>query len=66
MAKPSSSGIRKPQDGQRNGDFLNPPRYPQVGGLTSPGSIGRRTEMNIVPPSSGRGDKLPPLPRGNE
>ncbi|MGH9697958.1 MAG: hypothetical protein ACRD52_00695 [Candidatus Acidiferrales bacterium] len=66
MKRPTERGIRGPNDGQRNGDFLNPPRYPQQGGMTSPGSLKGKTEMNIVPPNTGRGDKLPPLPKGNQ
>lgn len=66
MAKPSNRSIRGPQAGQRNGDFLNPPRYPEIGGLTSPSSLRGRTDMHIVPPGGTRGDKLPPLPKGDQ
>ena len=66
MRKPTEEGIRGPQAGQKNGGFLNPPRYPESTGLTSPGKIKQRSEIEVVPPGIGRGYRLPPLPRGTE
>lgn len=67
MAKPNDRGIRGPQAAQRNGAFLNPPRYPEMGGLSSARAVARRTDIEIVPPGNSRGSTgLPPLPRGQE
>lgn len=66
IRRPNSSGIRGPQAPQRNGNFLNPPRYPEVGGATSPASFGRRTDIAIEPPNRGPSPKLPGVPKGQE
>lgn len=66
IRRPSSSGIRGPQAGMKNDNIMNPPRYSEQGGLTSPGSIKPKSEINIEPPNRGRGSGLPSLPRGQE
>lgn len=38
--KPSSPGIRNPQDNaKQHGDCINPPRYAEIGGLRSAASV---------------------------
>ncbi len=51
--KPSTKGMREPQsNGSVNDMIVNPPRYAELGGLTSPQKIGKRNTMAIKRPGS--------------
>lgn len=50
----AESSLRNPTtNAQMNGNILNPPRYAELGGLTSAGKAVGRNSMTIVPPGSG-------------
>lgn len=54
--KPSSSGLRRPTDpNKENGQVVNPPRYAEWGGLTGPSKTAERNPFTISKPNGGRG-----------
>jgi len=53
--EPSSSGLRKPTDPQKeNGQVMNPPRYAELGGLDKPSRIAQKNPLHISKPNGGR------------
>jgi hypothetical protein len=53
--EPSSAGLRKPTDPQKeNGQILNPPRYAELGGLDKPSRIAQKNPLHISKPNGGR------------
>jgi hypothetical protein len=53
--EPSSSGLRKPTDPQKdNGQMINPPRYSELGGLDKPSRIAQMNPLKISKPNGGR------------
>jgi hypothetical protein len=52
---PTVTKVRGPQDGQIVGNVVNPPRYAQLGGLSSPNKPGLRDDVKwfgIVKPGA--------------
>ena len=54
LFRPDAEGaIRDPRsNAQVNGNIVNPPRYAQIGGLTSAEKALKRNEMRVQPPGS--------------
>lgn len=53
--EPSSAGLRKPTDAQKeNGQVVNPPRYCEFGGLDKPSRIAQKNIFSIRK-ANGRG-----------
>ena len=53
---PSSDGLRKPTDPQKeNGQIINPPRYAELGGLDAAKRITQKNPFTISKPNGGRG-----------
>lgn len=53
--KPNPGGLRKPTDPQKiNGQFVNPPRYAEHGGLDKPERVYQENPFNISKPNGGR------------
>ena len=53
--QPSSEGLRKPTDPQKeNGQIINPPRYAELGGLDRPSRIEQKNALTISKPNGGR------------
>lgn len=53
--EPSSAGLRRPTDNSKtNGTALNPPRFAEHGGLTSPSKISQENPLKISKPGGGR------------
>lgn len=51
--EPSSAGLRKPTDAQKeNGQIINPPRYAEHGGLDSAKRVAQKNPLAIKKPSS--------------
>lgn len=49
--KPSTKGMREPLSNGSQGDMIvNPPRWAELGGLTSSKKIGKRNQMTIKRP----------------
>ena len=49
--KPSTKGMRGPLDNGSTGDMIvNPPRWAQIGGLTSARKIGKTNNMKVRKP----------------
>lgn len=49
--EPSTSGLRKPQDAQKeNGPAINPPRYAELGGLDKASRISQKNNLTIKKP----------------
>ena len=49
--KPSARGIRDPKSNhQNNGRIVNPPRFAQIGGLSSSGKAFTRNDKSIHKP----------------
>lgn len=54
--EPSTAGLRKPTDPQKeNGQVINPPRYAEHGGLDKPSRIEQKNPLTISKPGGGRG-----------
>jgi hypothetical protein len=52
---PSSAGLRRPTDPQKeNGQIINPPRYAEHGGLDKPSRIAQKNPLSISKPGGGR------------
>jgi hypothetical protein len=52
---PSSAGLRKPTDPDKNnGQVINPPRYAELGGLDKPSRIAQANPLTISKPGGGR------------
>ncbi len=53
--KPTTKGQRGPLDNGPGpeGKIANPPRFAQLGGLTSPSKIGPKNKMAVRKPGSG-------------
>lgn len=53
--KPTTRGMRGPQDNGPGpeGKIANPPRYAQLGGLTSASKVGPKNKMAVRKPGSG-------------
>lgn len=52
--EPSSDGLRKPTDSQKeNGQIINPPRYAEMGGLDSAKRISQKNPLKIHKPGRG-------------
>ena len=52
---PTVTTVRGPQAGQQEGNIINPPRYAQLGGLSSPNKPGLRDTVKwfgIVKPGA--------------
>ena len=53
--EPSSAGLRKPTDGQKeNGQIINQPRYAEHGGLDRPSRLAQKNALTISKPNGGR------------
>lgn len=53
--EPSSAGLRKPTDPQKeNGQIINQPRYAEHGGLDKPGRLAQKNPLHISKPNGGR------------
>jgi len=53
--EPSSAGLRKPTDPEKNnGQIINPPRYAEHGGLDKPARIAQKNQLHISKPGGGR------------
>lgn len=47
---PSTTGLRSPTSTSKvNGDFVNPPLYPEMGGMSGPHVL-KRNGYNVVSP----------------
>ena len=54
--EPSSAGLRKPTDGQKeNGQIINQPRWAEHGGLDKASRITQKNPFTISKPGGGRG-----------
>lgn len=54
--EPSSGGLRKPTDAQKeNGQIVNPPRFAEMGGLDKPSRVAQKNPFGIRKPGSGAG-----------
>ncbi len=52
---PGSKGLQKPQEvSEVNGQCINSPVYPEMGGFTGPGKASENNRFNIVPPGNVR------------
>ena len=53
--EPSPNGLRKPTDVQKeNGQFINPPRMAEHGGLDKMSRIAQKNPFTISKPNGGR------------
>lgn len=53
--EPSSDGLRKPTDPQKeNGQIVNPPRFAEHGGLDKPSRCTQKNPFTISKPNGGR------------
>ena len=53
--EPSTQGLRKPTDPQKeNGQIVNPPRYAEHGGLDKPSRAYQKNPFSISKPGGGR------------
>jgi len=53
--EPNTDGLRKPTDPQKeNGQFVNPPRYAEMGGLDKPSRTAQKNPFTISKPNGGR------------
>lgn len=51
--KPTTKGMRNPQDNGSTSDMIvQPPRYAQLGGLKGPRKIGKKNSMSLRKPGS--------------
>lgn len=49
--EPSSEGLRKPTDSQKeNGQIINPPRFAEMGGLDSAKRVAQKNPLRIQKP----------------
>lgn len=54
LYKPTTKGMRRPLDNTiDSGMIVQPPRFPEIGGLKSPSKIGRKNRMNLRKPGQG-------------
>jgi hypothetical protein len=50
--EPSTAGLRKPTDPQKeNGQIINPPRYAEFGGLDKASRVAQRNPLQIKKPN---------------
>jgi hypothetical protein len=53
--EPSTDGLRKPTDPQKeNGQIINPPRYAEHGGLDKASRVAQMNPLTISKPNGGR------------
>ena len=53
--EPSTQGLRKPTDPQKeNGQIINPPRYAEHGGLDKASRVAQKNPFTISKPGGGR------------
>lgn len=53
--EPSTAGLRKPNDTQKeNGQIINPPRYAEFGGLDKASRVSQKNNLTIKK-ANGRG-----------
>ena len=51
--KPTTKGMRQPLDNGSTSDMIvNPPRFAELGGLKSPGKLGKKNMMAVRKPGS--------------
>lgn len=55
LFRPSADGSRRDflSNAQMNGNIMNPPRYAELGGLSSPNRAISKNSFRIVPPGAG-------------
>lgn len=56
MFAPKFNTVRMPTDNaRRNGAIINPPRLPEIGGMTKKNADSREGELNLRKPGGTRG-----------